>query len=478
MRQGHAYIIIFIISVCLFRLQNKSFAGESPDAKPPAYNVVLIVVDSLRADHLSCYGYFRNTSPNIDKFALGSILFEEAISQANNTLLSFASILTSQYVSTHKVRDFNRRLNDSALTLAEVLKIYNYRTAAFVGGFLLDPVFGLDQGFDTYYHLDKTGSSFKDVIPPALKWIEERKKDRKKFFLLLHGNDLHPPYLFPKTSMYDKGYNGQIESINSDGKTYWVIYKKMIHHLYATEDRRITYLNPQDIRHIIAEYDEGINYVDNFIGDFLKEFDKLRLRDKTVIILTADHGEGLFDHDYFFHDFNLYENTIRVPLIIRIPPEDARVRKISRQVQLIDLMPTILELAGIRPNQEAEGHSILSLLTGEAGPKFNQYVFSESHFAGAVIRSDEWKLIYYPDTIELYNLKEDRQEKQNLFKRRPDIAGRLTAELLGWMEERRGCPDSSEGLKKKPGFREALEDMEKTNERMRKEIPKKFSLDD
>jgi arylsulfatase A-like enzyme len=369
------------------------------------------------------------------------MLFEQAISQAPNTLLSFASIFTSHYVSTHGVNDFNRCLADSALTLAEVLKIYNYRTAAFLGGVLLNPIYRLDQGFDNYFYVDKDAASFTDILPGALEWIKQRRSKQEKFFLLLHGDDLHTPYSFPVKFMYDKDYNGILNDPTLD-KNYAIIYKKKI----WEKDKKPISLSDRDIKFIVAQYDEGINYVDRLIGGFLNELETLKLIDKTIIILTADHGEGLFDHDWFFHEFNLYDSTIRVPLIIKIPFIDAKRKRITPQVQLIDLMPTILELAGIEVNRNAEGHSLLPLLTGEAKPGFDQYAFTESIVSGISIRSEKWKLIYGPDKVELFNLKADPEEEINLIKQSPEIASHLTKELLGWLKEKKGIYNLSQEL--------------------------------
>lgn len=424
-------ISIFFLAILLIVLTVN--AKQASDINPSNYNIIVIVVDCLRADHLSCYGYFRKTSPNIDSLAGEGILFEQAISQAPNTLLSFASIFTSQYVFTHGVDNINRGLADSALTLAEVLKIYNYRTAAFLGGVLLNPVYRLDQGFDNYFYIDKVTPSFKDILPGALGWLKERKEKKEKFFLLLHGNDLHTPYRFPIEFVYDQGYEGKLREPAFDDN-FSLIYKSRI----WEKGKEPIPLSDRDMEFIIAQYDEGINYVDKLIGNFLNKLISLKLLDKTIIVLTADHGEGLFDHDWFFHEFNLYEGTIRVPLIIRIPQIDAKEKIISHKVQLIDLMPTILELVGIEVNRNAEGYSLVPLLTKEAKQEFNQYTFTESTINQASIRSDEWKLIYSPDKVELYNLKADPKEKINLVDVRPEIASGLIQELFGRLKERRG----------------------------------------
>ena len=469
--QYFIYVAIILVIVLVYA-QNKSIAKDATNEKYSDYNIILVVVDCLRADHLSCYGYPRKTSPNIDAFAQKNILFKQAISQANTTLLSFASIFTSQYVSTHGINAYDRRLSDSALTLAEVLKIYNYKTAAFVGGVFLNPVFRLNQGFDTYFYIDKIDSSFKDVLPLALEWIEERKEKKEKFFLFVHGNDLHAPYSFPHLSLYDKGYDGKLNSLPLDEKNSFLIYKRKIVNVF-NKDRIIGDLDDRDVEHIIARYDEGIKYVDGLIGNFLNQLNALKLQDNTIIILTADHGEGLFDHDYFFHDFNLYESTIRVPLIMRIPGNKIKRREILPQVRLIDLMPTILELTGIEVNKDAEGHSLLPLLKGKITPKFNQYIFTESPHGEVAIRTKDWKLIHYPDKVELYNLQIDSGEKNNLAEQRPEIISRFRRELYSWLAKRRESYKFSQELLTNKEFTDKMKETKDALERMYK-IPKKF----
>ncbi|MBU2573634.1 MAG: sulfatase, partial [Elusimicrobia bacterium] len=360
-------------------------AGEAAAVRPPDYNIIMIVVDCLRADHLSSYGYHRKTSPNIDALAGEAALFRQAIAQAPTTLLSFASIFTSRYVSAHGVDALNKALSDSAFTLAEILKIYNYKTAAFVGGPNFHPLFKLNQGFDTYYHLDYTSASFKTTLPAALDWAKEKSGSGEKFFLVAHGNDLHTPYVFPASGIYDRGFkvNKRLNSLSPMEAQLFPVYKRRLMLKSAAEAIK---LSDDDVNHIVARYDEGIAYSDGLIGDFIGKLRAEKLLDRTILILTADHGEGLFDHDYFFHDFNLYDNTLRVPLIIKVPGRGKK--EIPRQVQLIDLMPTILEFAGIAPNKDAQGRSLKSLLSGgETGAGSAQYTFGESSVGGKAIRS-------------------------------------------------------------------------------------------
>jgi arylsulfatase A-like enzyme len=446
------YISIFAVSFAFANDDSLTLKKITCD-----YNIIFIIADCLRADHLSCYGYFRKTSPNIDDFARKSILFRQAISQAPTTLLSFSSFLTSQYVSTHGVKTFVRRLSDSMLTLPEILKIYNYKTAAFLGGPLLNPIYFLNQGFDTYDYSDRLDYSFKTSFDKALKWIEEKKE---KFFILIHGNDLHTPYVFPLTSKYNKNYTGKLTKLPNTSRLYLSIYKQKI----LIEDLLPVVLNKEDMQYTIDRYDEGINHIDELFGIFLRKIKQLNLLDKTIIIFIADHGEGLFDHDYFFHEFNLYDNTIRVPLLIWIPNYKANV--ISSQVQLIDLMPTILELVNIPINDEAEGKSLVPLLTNKKSLELDKYILTESSFGGISIRTNRWKLIHSSKIYEFYDLKNDPNETKNLFSKNSKIAISLLNRVFNF-KNRKIPPDGSKRVSGDVKTIQKIKSLKKDIERMR-----------
>jgi arylsulfatase A-like enzyme len=379
-------------------------AGEPP-------NVILIVVDCLRADHLSLYGYGRKTSPNMDSFAADAAVFRNATAQAPTTLLSFASIFTSQEVSAHGVADQTHALGDSALTLAEIFGIYGYRTGAFTGGLNLDPLFGLGRGFGTYFHVGRTDASFKDTLPAALAWAAERKAKGEKFLLVAHGNDLHTPYVFPASGVYDNG--GKVSRALKElpaGEAQLALLRGR--KLKLSSGKGTLTLTSADAAHLTARYDEGVLYADGLVGAFL---DKLRaggLLQNAVVVITADHGEGLFDHEYYFHDFNMYEDTLHVPLIIKVP--GAAHREITDQARLMDLMPTLLGLAGIPAPASAQGASLAPLLTGAGKGPDEPYVFSESSVGSAAVRAGKWKLIRLPAGARLYDLEKDPGEKHDL----------------------------------------------------------------
>lgn len=418
--------LILAGAICLLARGAAPAAGEAPTQAGSGYNIVLVVIDCLRADHLSLYGYRRKTSPNIDALARESVVFTQAIAQAPTTLLSFSSIFTSRYVSSHGVNALNKALGESALTLAGILKIYNYKTAAFVGGPSLHPLFGLERGFDSYYHLNYTSASFRTTLPAALDWIKERDSKGEKFFVVAHGNDLHTPYAFPASGTFDKGFkvSKALTSLGPDEEQLFTVYKRR---LMLKAARRLIKLTDDDVGHIVARYDEGILYSDALLGEFLAGLRAAGVMDRTVLIVTADHGEGLFGHDYFFHDFSLYDDTLRVPLIVKAPGVAAR--KSSRQVRLIDLMPTALELAGIEPNGDAQGSSLVPLLAGGDAYAGGEYTLAESAVGSRALRSGKWKLILSPKKTELYDLTRDPGEKNDLAGKKKAAASELRSIL-------------------------------------------------
>lgn len=414
------FMIIFIFT----------YAASAPSGNDQQFNVVLMSLNAVRADHLGIYGYKRNTSPNIDKLAEEALIFDQAIAQSHWTLPSQASIFTSRYVHSHGVYERTEKLSEKELTLPEILKIYNYKTAAFVGGLDMVAAYGLNQGFDYYFDntKGKPMSSFKEIIPPAIEWLRENKDN--KFFLFIQGYDVHAPYHQPAPyeDMHEPDYNGIINQLHLDYHLLKNIHKDTL----LFEGKRIK-LSKEDINHIIAHYDAGISYVDKFIGELLKEINQSNLSDKTILIITSEHGEELSDHGGFdrFGQKNLYEEVIRIPLIIKHPYIEGR--RFTNQVQHIDILPTILDFLGIPINKEAQGLSLAPLIEGQAIKKeFNRYVYSEASPNKWATRTRQWKLLYNHGDYELYNLQEDRAETDNLFSQRPELVYELAQTFLEW----------------------------------------------
>ena len=413
-------------------------SSGSESAAPGKYNIILILFDSIRADHLGCYGYKRNISPSIDKLAKEGVLFEQPICQSTWSLPSQCSILTSKYVPSHGVDDIYKRLSDSELTLAEILKMYGYETAAFTGGFWLSSVFNSGQGFDLYFD-GLTFGKMRETVPLALDWLRNNKD--KRFFLLLQGFDGHSPFNLPKEyeeKFVDHAYNGIFKTLTLDhnigdrlsGDEFFLDYNY---------DKKVR-VTQEDIQYIIDNYDGSIACSDKYIGDFLQKIDELGLKDNTIIILTSYHGTPLFEHGIILRRQHggVTDGTIRVPLIIRHPQKGRAGIRIASQVQLIDIMPTILDFNGIPVNHQSQGKSLSQLFEKRSAFSFDEYAFVNGYNEVAV-RTNTWKLIKRSkksgqESLELYNLKNDPAEMKDLINSKKDAAVNFEHKLDEWFK--------------------------------------------
>jgi arylsulfatase A-like enzyme len=329
-------------------------------------NIVVLSIDSLRHDHLGSYGYAPPTSPVMDRLAAEGARFETALSTTSWTLPSHAALFTGLFDSAHGLVDNGLRLGEDHRTLAETLRESGYRTAGFYGGPYLHPTFGLGQGFDTYQSCMTTiedaasdqdvrrfsrapiGASHRDVTGPRTleevkRWLAEPGEG--SFFLFVHFWDVHYDYIPPKEYaelFTDPAYQGEV-----DGQDFAKIVR----------ERRA--LEPEERDHVIALYDAEIRFTDDVIGRMLEH-----LPDDTLVVITADHGEEFFEHGGWGHQGSLFDEQVRVPLIIWWPGHIAP-RIIPDQVRLIDLMPTLLTIAGVRQQPATQGRSLVPLLLGE-----------------------------------------------------------------------------------------------------------------
>ncbi len=320
-------------------------------AKPPAAagvpNILLISIDSLRRDHVSAYGYQRPTTPRIDALAREGVLFDMAIAPTSWTLPSHVSLLTSLPARLHGVRDIRQRFGRDVVTLAEVLSEAGYATAGFIAGSFLSATHGFSQGFDVYddytiLERDRGEDGGHITSPRSIaavrRWLDGRgrQEERRPFFVFLHMWDVHYEYLPPPPydKMFDPDYEGDIGEYG------------------LLRDSRINKNMPaRDLEHIEALYDGEIRYTDEHLGQL---FDLLRQRglfDDTITVVTSDHGDEFFEHGGKGHAETLYDEVLRVPLVMRYPKGIPAGRVVDRQVRLMDVAPTLLEMAGVyRPD--------------------------------------------------------------------------------------------------------------------------------
>jgi arylsulfatase A-like enzyme len=405
------------------------------------FNVVIIGVDTLRRDHLGCYGYERGVSPNIDRLASQGVLFEDAVSQSPWTLPSFATILTSLYPSQHGAGflepgagAYGNRMRTSFPPLAMVLLKHGYSTGAIINAPALAPEFGVDRGFEYYDTTPRWDDRTADrTTSDALAWIDKNSGNR--FFMFVHYFDPHVPYSppAPYDTIYDPGYSGRIgDSFERD------TYIRMQEALSREYDPNFK----ADWDHIKALYDGEIAFTDKAVGDLIKGLEDRGLRGNTLVVFLSDHGEEFFDHKGFEHGHTLYDELIRVPLIFSLPGTVPEKVRIAEQVRHLDVMPTVLDILGIRPTTHLEGVSLKPLMNGEGSVETGaasllpqKLAFSESMLYGTEkksIAAYPWKLIYDTVTEErmLFNLAHDPGEHNNLIAEEPDVRAALEEVLF------------------------------------------------
>jgi arylsulfatase A-like enzyme len=397
-------------------------------------NLIIIGIDTLRPDHLGCYGCRRATSPNIDKLGAGGALFLHTISQSSWTLPSFASLFTSLYPHQHGVASDLSRIKDTVPTMATILKECGYATGAIVNSNVLAPEMGLSRGFD-FYSLVGRGARRADAITrDGLAWIDSQKTP---FMLFLHYFDPHEPYAppAPYDTLYDPGYRGTI------GRAF--IVDKVFPRVPGAALTRHVSATAEDWDHIKALYDGEITFTDQAIGDLLSGLAKRRLLGKTLIVLMGDHGEEFFEHGAFGHGHSLFGEVIRVPLIFSCPEAVPKGRKIAQQVRIIDIMPTVLDLLQVKTKSRFEGVSLLPLITGRGSIASGEgllfppeLAYSEGILRGTAkfaITTSQWKIICEPGANKdiFFDLEQDPGEHRDLVGKRPEAYMSLSGVLLG-----------------------------------------------
>ncbi|MEI7528174.1 MAG: sulfatase [Elusimicrobiota bacterium] len=400
-------------------------------AAGPELNVVLVCLNALRADHLKAYGYGRETAPNISRLAAEGTVFETAIAQSNWTLPSLVSLFTSRYVRSHGVYERGRKVPPGLVTMAQALKSAGYRTAAFTGGLDMSGAYGLDRGFELYS--DETGGkamgSFSEIMPEALAWLAARRDE--KFFLFLDSYDIHPPFDKPWPGGAGPAYAGQLRG------------RALDYDLLRGFDDGTLKLSAEDLAYIGARYDAGVAYADGYIGALLAKLDELHLSTGTIVVFAAEHGEELGEHGSFdrFGRGSLYEGTVRVPLIVK-DPRRAGGARVRAQAQLVDVLPTVLDLLGLPAQAGAQGRSL-------AGPRdgalkgVHEYTFSEAGPGKSMARSGDWKLVRDAAGYRLFDLAGDPAEARDFAPERPDLVYSMAQRLVQWLRSARPADAAS-----------------------------------
>jgi arylsulfatase A-like enzyme len=423
--------VVIITTLGCARHLTESLGADRP-------SVLLITIDTIRADHCSTYGYRRLTTPTLSRVAEAGVLFQNAYAPMATTGPSHATMLTSLYPRSHGVVKNGFILDRRAQTLPEVFREAGYETAAIVSSFPLHGKFGLDQGFDRYddefeghggapkprkwegmvieSHFDQDARVTTDK---ALQWLGSQRRDGQPFFLWVHYFDPHGPY----------------RPLDS--------YRNLFLATEAGEP-------PLDsLEHKVAMYDAEIRETDDSLGRLLNVVGELSLSETTVLVIVGDHGEGLMQHGHMAHGLHIYEEAVRVPFVISWPGHLPTGLEIGEPVQLLDLSPTVLEIAGIEGSMpDGQGLSLAGIITGRQEPDPDRPVFLQRrHYKRRDsgkrrargqkigIRVGSWKYIEADEeeTRELFDLTRDTLECTNVISSHPEIAARLSQRISRWM---------------------------------------------
>ena len=403
--------------------------GTAQTSVKSAPNVVLITIDTLRSDHLGCYGYTQIKTPNIDGLAADSTRFERAYTVVPVTLPSHTAMLTATYPMLSGMHDFSaNKLGSQQMTLASVLKQAGYATGAVVASAVLDSRFGLNQGFDFYYdhfdfsrleesNLDEMERPGNVVADQALDWLGENSQ--KKFFLWMHLYDPHYPYRPPEP--------------------------------YARE-------------YADRPYDGEIAFADEQVGRLLRFLKDKGVYQNTVIVLSGDHGESLGEHGEKTHGFFIYNATMHVPLIIHLPGKPA-ISTVTDPISLVDLMPTVLTAAGLDIPSQVQGRSLLSLLRGEQihadRTLYGETFLPRLHFNWSELRGVENAKYHFIDAPrpELYDVAKDPGELHNLLPEKKAVGEEMHAKLSGLIRDYSAGKELAEKTGLDPALMERLKSL-------------------
>jgi choline-sulfatase len=429
----------------LFFVGTPSAVSEAADLP----NVVIVSIDTLRADHCSVYGYRRETTPYLDLLSQEGALFEDAYAPMGQTSPSHSTLFTGDYPLKHGVIRNGRVLPEDRTTLAERLSELGYDTAAFVSAFPMERRFGLNQGFATFDDVFPLAQQTIDLrswegevlqhgfdrrgdftLVKAREWLAGKAGASPPFFLFVHLFDPHTPYKPPRRA---------VELVLGG--------EPIVGKLEATK----------------AAYDGEIRFVDGIVGRILQQLKDIDAEENTIFIVTSDHGEGLMQRGYLLHGLTVHEEEVKVPLLVRWPGKIQAGLRVRGPVTVADVVPTLLGLIGEAPASDFDGLDLSGTLTKSERVPLNRPVFFMRpnfekttigsgwsgtlpdgrkppripvHGAHYGVRLDEWKYIVAPEegTAQLYNLRTDPQETNEISARHEAIAKTMRGHIDRWLE--------------------------------------------
>lgn len=395
---------------------------------------VLLSLDTLRADRLGCYGYPRALTPTLDSVCREGIAYQHAIANSPWTLPSHVSMLTGRYPRNHGVKNVGKQMGREIPVIPEILGRAGYATAANIGSPKLGPKYGLERGFrHGFDHRPAAGRAAPRQVEQSIRWMRERTRAGEPFFLFLHNFDVHTDYdpAPEHRSALVEPYSGEQRGRGAQ--------------LLALRTARES-LEPDDVRFLSQLYDAGIRELDADLAPLFGFLREPAMAANTVVFITSDHGEEFYEHGSVLHGVTMYRETLQVPLIIWGRGVPAGKRS-SELVQLSDLLPTMLELAGIAPPPGVDGRSLVPTWSGGTlGPRF---AFAEADWRGEqldtfrMVRDADTKLIYnrLTEAVELYDLERDPFEQHDISQSDPQRVARLMEPLRAYLEDEQIAPD-------------------------------------
>jgi len=405
-------------------------------------NLLFLGIDSLRADHMSLYGYHRLTTPHMDKYAARGAVFESLVSPSIPTTPGYSSMFTGMDCFGTGVVALRHEggLGSHVKTLAEILNDAGYDTTCV--GFSGNPA---SRGFKKYIDFEGWGSwetgrspkaeNLNAVALPELKRLAAKDKP---FFLFLRHMDPHSPYLPPRPferMFYD---GDEYDKKNNSMKPVFT-FKPFCDYFASWLPPRCT-----DKDYVIAQYDGAVAYMDAVIANIFASLQELGIEEETLVIIDSDHGETLYDHDCYFDHHGLYECTLRVPLVFVWPGKVPEGKRFADICHTKDVTPTILDLMGVKPGIRFDGRSLVPLLEGKPRKvEAESYITECTWMRKHGWRTPQWKYIHalepdfhFKPEIELYDMLADPEENNNLAKKEPEVCAMLEARMQAWIAAR------------------------------------------
>lgn len=443
-------------------------AGAWVFLRPARPNVLLITIDTMRSDRLGCYDYAKAKTPNLDRLAAEGVVFSNAFCDVTWTGPSLASTMTGTYATTHGMRSSYQKLGDDSITLAETLRGAGYQTAAVIGSFPASSIFGFGQGFDTF------DENLDTPILQGGKFADE------KVPLEFH-DDIEAQNEFQIRRAQSEGYRSDQDVTTAAlawlGKNEREPFFLWVHYFGPHEKMDVRLNVYTEIRRSMDVYDQDVTAVDAAIGRLLDDLRKRNVLDKTVVVLHADHGQSLAEHDYFGHGRYLYDEVLRIPMIVRYPPSVPVGKRVREQARNIDILPTILDLASTDPPPGRQGRTLVPSMKGAAGVPEKQETYCETYLSATHLFSDivqqegrevrigfrrrgirtprylfventPWPFLdeSNPEPIsetlrqtlyheELYDIASDPEELKNLAEEQPRVLEEFRARLQGYVTD-------------------------------------------